>query len=207
MHSRSSGFTIVELLIVIVVIGVLAAITIVSFNGIQNRAQNASKYQAVANYEKALSAYRTINSTYPAMGQSSVCLGLGYTDKVLGDGIGECGGSDYTTREDATFNAALKQVLSAIPAASNQLVTKENGETFVGATLTRWDDFYVDGVMSPYFVQFVLNGSNQDCKVSGIVQVKQPENIWGQMERASTEKNTFYDSKSTTCVVALPNPG
>lgn len=36
------GFTIVELLIVIVIIAVLAAITIVSYNGIQNRAQDSA---------------------------------------------------------------------------------------------------------------------------------------------------------------------
>jgi len=35
---KQSGFTIVELLIVIVVIGILAAITIVAFNGVQNKA-------------------------------------------------------------------------------------------------------------------------------------------------------------------------
>jgi prepilin-type N-terminal cleavage/methylation domain-containing protein len=45
MHSmwakqkRQSGFTIVELLIVIVVIGILAAITIVSFNGVTAKAK------------------------------------------------------------------------------------------------------------------------------------------------------------------------
>lgn len=37
-HTHKTGFTIVELLIVIVVIGILAAITIVAYNGIQNRA-------------------------------------------------------------------------------------------------------------------------------------------------------------------------
>lgn len=37
---KQSGFTIVELLIVIVVIGILAAITIVAYNGVQNRANN-----------------------------------------------------------------------------------------------------------------------------------------------------------------------
>ena len=39
MKSPRSGFTIVELLIVIVVIAILAAITIVAFNGIQERAR------------------------------------------------------------------------------------------------------------------------------------------------------------------------
>lgn len=42
MRKRQGGFTIVELLIVIVVIGILAAITIVAYNGIQERARLAS---------------------------------------------------------------------------------------------------------------------------------------------------------------------
>ena len=41
-NERQKGFTIVELLIVIVVIGILAAITIVAYNGIQNRTYDAS---------------------------------------------------------------------------------------------------------------------------------------------------------------------
>lgn len=40
-QKRQTGFTIVELLIVIVVIGILAAITIVSYNGIQDRAKTS----------------------------------------------------------------------------------------------------------------------------------------------------------------------
>jgi len=39
---KQSGFTIVELLIVIVVIGILAAITIVAFNGVQNKAADTA---------------------------------------------------------------------------------------------------------------------------------------------------------------------
>ncbi|MCA9336234.1 prepilin-type N-terminal cleavage/methylation domain-containing protein, partial [Candidatus Saccharibacteria bacterium] len=38
---RLSGFTIVELLIVIVVLAILAAITIVAYNGIQQRSRDS----------------------------------------------------------------------------------------------------------------------------------------------------------------------
>lgn len=63
------GFTIVELLIVIVVIGILAAITIVAFNGITNRANVASLQSDLENANTSLESYRVGTSTsdlYPA---------------------------------------------------------------------------------------------------------------------------------------------
>lgn len=72
---RKSGFTIVELLIVIVVIAILAAISIVAYNGIQNRSKNAQTQQAATAWVKALQMYKTDNSRWPA---GFVCLGKGY---------------------------------------------------------------------------------------------------------------------------------
>jgi prepilin-type N-terminal cleavage/methylation domain-containing protein len=56
-----AGFTIVELLVVIVVIAILAAITIVAYNGIQARARDARRIQDIANIKKALLAYDAVN--------------------------------------------------------------------------------------------------------------------------------------------------
>ncbi len=56
MKSRS-GFTIVELLIVIVVIAILAAISIVAYNGIQQRARDTQRKQDVATIVKGLGLY------------------------------------------------------------------------------------------------------------------------------------------------------
>lgn len=67
-HYTKRGFTIVELLIVIVVIAILAAITIVAFNGVQNRAKDASVQADVSNAIKKLETLKlqSTSEQYPA---------------------------------------------------------------------------------------------------------------------------------------------
>jgi len=60
------GFTIVELLIVIVVIGILAAITIVAYNGVTSRANTTAAAATGATLAKKAEAYNAEKSTYPA---------------------------------------------------------------------------------------------------------------------------------------------
>lgn len=66
MHRKQTGFTIVELLIVIVVIGILAAITIVAYNGVQQRAKVATVTSDLTNSSKLLAFHETDKGTYPA---------------------------------------------------------------------------------------------------------------------------------------------
>lgn len=74
-RSPNRGFTIVELLIVIVVIGILAAIVIVAFNGVQNRANDTAIRSDLSNIAKKLEIYRTFDASgqYPT---SLVVTGL-----------------------------------------------------------------------------------------------------------------------------------
>lgn len=58
------GFTIVELLIVIVIISILAAVTVVAFSGLQKRAQNSAILSAVNSVEKSVKAYKSITGTH-----------------------------------------------------------------------------------------------------------------------------------------------
>ena len=63
---NKQGFTIVELLIVVVVIAVLAAITTIAYNGIQTRANNSAAGSAANTMSKKIHNYYSLRGSYPA---------------------------------------------------------------------------------------------------------------------------------------------
>lgn len=70
--NNTSGFTIVELLIVIVIVAILAAISIMAYTGIQDRAYNTAVESDLNGIAKKLEVYKTLDSTtdqYPLRSQ------------------------------------------------------------------------------------------------------------------------------------------
>lgn len=80
---KQAGFTIVELLIVIVVIGILAAITIVAYNGIQERAKFTRVQSDLKNINTALQIYHADEGVYPVTGWRYSCS-TGMTNFIPG---------------------------------------------------------------------------------------------------------------------------
>src|SRR5262245_33507550 len=64
---KDKGFTIVELLIVIVVIGILATLVIVTFSGIQQRARDTQRQTDINAIQGHVEAYYAQTGTYPAL--------------------------------------------------------------------------------------------------------------------------------------------
>ena len=73
ISSRRSGFTIVELLIVIVVIAILAAISIVAYNGIQARAREVQLSSDINAIKKTMELYKANDGQYPRCASGGNC--------------------------------------------------------------------------------------------------------------------------------------
>jgi general secretion pathway protein G len=67
LRKQQAGFTIVELLIVIVVIGILAALVITTYTGIQAKGRNANRQSDINSVQTHLEAYFAQNGHYPSL--------------------------------------------------------------------------------------------------------------------------------------------
>ena len=67
LQRKQNGFTIVELLIVIVVIGILAALVITTFTGIQQKARNTERETDIKAVYGQVEAYYAQNGKYPTL--------------------------------------------------------------------------------------------------------------------------------------------
>ena len=63
---KNQGFTLVELLIVIVIIAILTVVSLVAYNGLQNQAKTSAAKSAADAVAKKAELYNTAESKYPA---------------------------------------------------------------------------------------------------------------------------------------------
>ena len=126
---KSRGFTIVELLIVIVIIGVLAALVIVAYNGIQQRANNTQTIDAVSKYVRVVMMYAQDKGDYPrtstVSANTNACLGknYSYSSNTCAHTVATvvCGTGQATVT--SAFNTKLEEYINTFPDPSPQIVT------------------------------------------------------------------------------------
>ncbi|MDN5835366.1 MAG: prepilin-type N-terminal cleavage/methylation domain-containing protein [bacterium] len=160
MAKSKEGFTIVELLVVIVVIAILAAITLVSYNGIQRRAHNTVTTGAVSQWIKVLTASYLANGVVtvelPA-GDNSFCLGTKEQYPYISEDLkeGQCYIHAHTSDELNNFISEMANV------SMSTYVTKDGSYPFRGIQYvwTEADD--------ETHLWYNLEGEDQDCAVQG----------------------------------------
>lgn len=178
--NKKHGFTIVELLIVIIVIAILAAITIVAYNGIQTRAENTKTITAVSSYVKAIKLYASDQGSYPIPASNYPCLGKAAFCANVTDTTGSCDGSGRAPNA-SILNAALTSVATSLPEPSTQSMDC-GGKLYSGAYYT-----YGNSGKSAN-IRMYLRG-NIDCPaISG-----------------TTSASRFQANDTTSCAAALPN--
>jgi prepilin-type N-terminal cleavage/methylation domain-containing protein len=162
---RHHGFTIVELLIVIVVIAILAAITIVAFNGVQQRARDSQRMSDLSNARKALMRWSIDTATpisginagaggtatgwldgayspYPSVLQ--VLIDGGYASPSLHDPINNKN-AQYAymiTPCNASDNSTVRVLLAQLEKPPAQTVAQQLGVTCTNGNFTSYTTTY-----------------------------------------------------------------
>lgn len=201
-----NGFTIVELLIVIVVIAVLAAITVVAYNGIQQRADNTRRVAAAREWYKRIQTYIATNGAYPPGALNNhACLGTGYPvdlDGVLTDE--DCLGTGNVKHPNTALNNALA-TLGPFPVfPPDKIVTTAGIGTTAGISLRSVDalDPGTPNQKLIYpFLYYWLKGPDQDCVLRPVAAI-----VTGGYTTGTGISTLANEGGHTRCMILLPDP-
>jgi general secretion pathway protein G len=116
MHKDEKGFTLVELMIVIIILAILTAIAVPSYMVLRNRARTAAAQSEMKNIATALEMYFADKETYPAVATWVGDLEDGYMDPVpttdpWGENDYSYSSSDITTTYTLTCTGADPEIV------------------------------------------------------------------------------------------------
>ncbi len=179
---KQKGFTIVELLIVVVVIGIIAAITLVAYGTVQERAGNATRIAAATQTIKLLRGHLASFGAQP-VSNGAYCLTV---DNVC---------TMYNGTVVSSDNAAL---LTELRKVGNPITSVPRGDaTNYGIYFDSYGPRLYNGAPARVLVMYWLDGNNVDCK--------QPTVVFSSGENYvdSTNKWTSTGSGMTSCWVTV----
>ena len=133
MTTRSSGFTLLELLVVVALIGILAAIGVVSYSGYVKGTKKKSAENSMMQLSLAQTEYYSENSTYYGPSAGSDCPPSSATSDTVETALVE-GAELFTTEVGYNVciitNAAKKYYIVAKEDGGNCKIKLDGNQTF-----------------------------------------------------------------------------
>ena len=199
--SKLSGFTIVELLIIVVVIAVLARIVIVTYSDAQIRARNSQTAVAVREYKDALVLTMQNTGAYPepTTAGTSPCLGNAYTTTTCWFGSGTV---------DTTFMANLNKVLGggSLPMPAMPRVTLKGVMYSPPSKGFRVDGASYAAATPVSMITYSVEGANTACPVGQVASKPSNGNVFWFSSTPPPTGQTYAPSGSNPaqCWLILP---
>lgn len=183
------GFTIVELLVVITVIAILSTVSVVSYRGVQKRAQQAAADTQVSQAEKRLAVFFVENGSYPesiadcpSPAAENICIGA--SDYMYSrHGAGFVADKIYSKYNEPGYEIASMQKSRFLYAS--KLESTGNKE------FTQYTD------LAPYFDEY---GINKEYLLTFTIKAPVPGNVRVYAQNGSTTRYgiSYTDIATTT---------
>ena len=190
MNRKAHGFTIVELLIVIVVIAILAAISIAAYTNIQQRAKNTAIINAASQSLKMIEAYIAANGDYPLKSYSA-CI-------TIESGCRADSNNDTKISSSTAFNTRMETI------GILQKSVPTEGTRLYGVTYFYSSGLTLDAESLPAYIRYHLLGVNQQCGLPGVIA----STVTGGANSYSTSGYTVNSAglDRTMCFISIPGP-
>jgi prepilin-type N-terminal cleavage/methylation domain-containing protein len=156
LKNKQSGFTIIELLIVIVVIGILAGLVLTTFNGIQQKARDTERQTDVKAIHAQVEAFWAQKGYYPSL------TDLNNRTATTGFVAVNLKGLDAGAFQDPKATGATAANLVATPAANGYAYAVTN----TAGTTCEADDTTCSKYILTATLEGTLNGSGTYAKTS-----------------------------------------